>query len=355
MHKVMLVDDFEIFRSQLKQQESWKNQSQFCIAGEADNGVEALEYLRGHPVDILVTDIKMPKMDGIELLQAVKEERLCECVILLSEYADFEYAREGIVLGAFDYLIKPVSDGTFLNALKRAADFLRQSAARPELQDALYDERNAVIKSILQGSDHFQEAVARLSEKCYSMADQDFIKSGAFLAKTIKKIYAVLVQERSWLPLLVPEVEHVCSEILQCDTMYMALSIFEEYMREVYTIVHLYGPPNLPELSAKVVAYVLSHPYDKLTLAQTAEKCFVNKAYLSHRFKIDVGKSFVEYVGCVKMQIARKLLDEADVTIAEVADQLHYEDPKYMSRLFKNYFGMAPSDYKKTRENCEKE
>lgn len=345
--QIMLVDDYEIFRKQLKRQRYWKNQSDFVITSEADNGWDALLALRKNPVDILVTDIKMPKLNGLELLERARNEGLCKCVILLSEYADFEYARKGIILGAFDYIVKPVKEGSFQSVLSRAADYIEKLSKTENVGDDVLYERTTVVDCILNCSQNFEKAVFILLQKCYTSVNQDFVKSGVLLAETERKIYEAVVKKIKWLSLLIPNNEEICNKIIECDNTYTASAIFKDFLLGMYTAVKTYYPPHMSALSEKVVSYILEHPYDKLTLTCTAENCFVSKAYLSHSFKSDMGKSYVEYIIRLKMQIAKKLLLETDLNVAEIAEKLNYDDSKYMGRLFKNIFGLTPTDYKK--------
>ncbi len=103
--KILVVDDEKPIRQWFA----------FCIqrfdrpyqlAGEAANGREALEIFRRERPDVVITDIKMPLMDGIELMKAVKQEDPAAEVVILSCYADFKFAQEAIKLGAADYLLK---------------------------------------------------------------------------------------------------------------------------------------------------------------------------------------------------------------------------------------------------------
>lgn len=352
MHDIMLVDDFEIFRKQLRRQKYWQNQSDFSITEEADNGWEALVSLRKKPVDILITDIKMPKLNGLELLEHVREEGLCKCVILLSEYADFEYARKGIILGAFDYIVKPVKENSFISVLCRAADYIVKLSKAQETTDELSYEQTALVNCIVTGSDNLETLISDLLQKCYESVEHDFVKSGVLLAKTEKKIYDAVTERIKWLPFLVPNIGMIYNKILQNDNAYTTSAIFEEFLREMYTIVKTYYPSSMSALSAKVVEYILAHPFEKLTLTDTAKNCFVSKAYLSHSFKSDMGKSYVEYVVYLKMQIVKKLLRETDLNMVEIAEKLAYDDYKYLGRQFKNIFGLAPTDYKKMNGIC---
>jgi two-component system response regulator YesN len=79
-----------------------------CVIGEAENGYEGLKMIRDLEPDIVITDIQMPKMDGLSMINGAKEMG-AKCVfVILSGYASFEYARQGIHLGVEEYLLKPV-------------------------------------------------------------------------------------------------------------------------------------------------------------------------------------------------------------------------------------------------------
>ncbi|MGI6125089.1 MAG: response regulator, partial [Acetivibrionales bacterium] len=110
MYKVMIADDIEILRYDLKRMKVWSETKDFAVEGEAENGLDALKKLRASDYDLLITDIKMPIMGGMDLLKAVSQEKLCPCVVLLSDYTEFAYAREGLLHGAFDYLGKPINN-----------------------------------------------------------------------------------------------------------------------------------------------------------------------------------------------------------------------------------------------------
>ena len=83
-----------------------------------------LEKLEKGDTDLFITDIRMPFVDGMELLKVIHEKQLCPCTILFSEYSDFEYARAGIVNGAFDYLLKSADESQLSDALDRAYSYL---------------------------------------------------------------------------------------------------------------------------------------------------------------------------------------------------------------------------------------
>lgn len=108
MYHVMIVDDEPIVRLGVKASIPWEN-GLYTLIGEYANGLAALEAMEGaeaERVDILITDIKMPVMDGLQLIGEALAIRPSLKVILLSSYNEFEYARQGLKLGVVDYMLK---------------------------------------------------------------------------------------------------------------------------------------------------------------------------------------------------------------------------------------------------------
>ncbi|NOU92704.1 response regulator [Paenibacillus sp. LMG 31456] len=120
MYKVIIVDDEKLLRQGFIHMTDWSVNG-FEIVGDASNGIEALELVERYQPDIVVTDIRMPGMDGIELTRILKQRYKDIQVIVLSSYNDFEYVKETLQLGALDYILKPTMQYTDLvNAMEKA-------------------------------------------------------------------------------------------------------------------------------------------------------------------------------------------------------------------------------------------
>lgn len=125
MYKVFLVDDEIVVREGIRSNFPWE-QTDFLLAGEAPDGEMALSMLQDIKPDILITDIRMPFMDGLELCRAVSATMPWMYIVILSGYDDFAYAREAISLGVKEYLLKPVSGQELLQVLNHIADCIRE-------------------------------------------------------------------------------------------------------------------------------------------------------------------------------------------------------------------------------------
>lgn len=113
---VLFVDDEEDYLTTLLK----RMRKRGIEASGAATGEEALDHLTGHPVDVVVLDVRMPGMSGIETLRKIKEMAPLTEVIMLTGHASLEVAREGMELGAFDYLMKPVGIDELLYKLEDA-------------------------------------------------------------------------------------------------------------------------------------------------------------------------------------------------------------------------------------------
>lgn len=132
MFQTLIVDDERIEREGLK-----KLIQRFQLplrVSLATNGQEALEQLRARPADLLLTDVRMPFMDGLELSKRALAEHPHLKVVLVSGFSEFEYARTALQLGISDYLLKPVQVSEFLSTMNKVIAGLRASASQKEEQ-----------------------------------------------------------------------------------------------------------------------------------------------------------------------------------------------------------------------------
>lgn len=152
MLKVLLVDDEPFILQGIKVIIDWEKEG-FEIAATAENGLEALEYLKKEKVDLIIADIRMPGMTGLELLEQIRREEISDAYfVILSGYAEFDYARRAMQNKCTEYLLKPVDRETLLKLLHKVralSDRERQESKAHEEMEHAYFSRHLI--SLIHG------------------------------------------------------------------------------------------------------------------------------------------------------------------------------------------------------------
>lgn len=130
--KVFLVEDEMVIRRGIKNSIDWEKEG-YIFCGEASDGERAYPMIIKEKPDILITDIRMPFMDGLELCKLVKKELPNIKILILSGYDEFDYAKEAIRLGVTEYLLKPISSGKLLEALNGVSESIRREKEDKDL------------------------------------------------------------------------------------------------------------------------------------------------------------------------------------------------------------------------------
>ena len=132
MLKLMIVDDEYLVRVGLRETIDWASIG-FEVVAEATNGKEALEKIHQLHPDIVISDVKMPIMDGVQLVAALQDDHFDGKVLILSGYNDFDYAKTSFENGLFRYLLKPLDNAELIAAVVEAGENWWQSARNAPL------------------------------------------------------------------------------------------------------------------------------------------------------------------------------------------------------------------------------
>lgn len=153
---VLFVDDEMIVRVALNSIVNW-SKTEFNIVGTVSNGKEALEFIESNQVSLVVTDLKMPEMDGIELVKRLYESKYEGKIIILTSYGEFEYARQAIRYGVSDYLLKATfTESTLLEAMRDAVKNLT-FVDENEINDTMDCFEEEEVRRMLQNYDYSLE------------------------------------------------------------------------------------------------------------------------------------------------------------------------------------------------------
>ena len=170
MYSVFIVDDEHIVLEGIRNTIDWDN-SQFTFAGEASDGELALSMIHEMKPDILITDIKMPFMDGLELAKILKKIQPWIRIIILSGHDEFEYAKAAISIGVEDYILKPFTHDDLIRSLTKVAANLdkekKQLSDMTQLREELESNstlmRNKFLSDLVFGNIDHAEAMQKAS------------------------------------------------------------------------------------------------------------------------------------------------------------------------------------------------
>ena len=132
-YRVMVVDDEPIVREAIASLIPWEKH-QISIVKTAAHAVEALDYLRNNDVELMLVDVRLPVMDGLELIRQVQQMNRGIEFVVISGYSDFTYAQQAVRLGVRDYILKPVDEASLLSVLKAGRDAWEQKRLMRQLQ-----------------------------------------------------------------------------------------------------------------------------------------------------------------------------------------------------------------------------
>jgi two-component system response regulator YesN len=350
MYKTFLVDDRDVFIREIAALRVWGAVSGFHISGSAPDGVDALDCLRSMPCDLVITDIRMPRMDGIDLLRKIKDEGLCPCVALASEYSEFEYARRGIVLGAFDYLVKPIAAERVGELLSRAKRFLEEQIStgclpllgrdgRMKMACALCSEKD-ILAMIGVNDINVPSAFESLSDRIGRLLPPGDPRFYGLCRRVYLNIVLEIFTRYPWLGLYITASRYEAPEIVGGEHDGSLRNVIEELLMFVGALL----PAGVHGTLRSICDFILENPDSKINLQVISEKFFINRTYLSNIFHQKTGLHLNKYITLVKLSRARFLLENSNKKIYEISYGLGYNDFNYFNKIYKKFSGNTPSE-----------
>jgi Response regulator containing CheY-like receiver domain and AraC-type DNA-binding domain len=351
MYRLIIIDDEELFRKNLINKIDWCSYG-ITIAGEAENGREALEIIRKIKPDIVICDIKMPIMDGISVLKNMENIGHTKFIIL-SGYNDFEFTRHAIMYGAFDYILKPLKEEELVGVLIRAVESLNKDIKKQTGNIKLNIELRKVMveryKSLFM---HFTESrdinsICMYIDNFYSEFDtashSDLLGNSLIefniLADEICRIFKldagpILDNYRAGNLIISPGTDKEAISV-------QVKKIFCEIINQLITAKNSEGKKIVND----VIEYIDSNYNEKISLESIARRYYINPSYFSQLFKLVSNHNFSTYLIEKRVQKARELLELGNLKVYQVSKMVGYDDDKHFSQIFKKYTGYSPTEY----------
>lgn len=348
--RVVIVDDEPWARSVIRSLGKW-DEYNLDIVAEAENGQQALRLIEEYQAEIVITDMRMPGLDGAELLQKLADTFPRLKIIVVSGYQDFEYLREAIRSQAVEYLLKPVKGEELNRCLEEVIKAYRDEQVVDSHSLALFvgssDQeqylgyRQSIYQHLLENN---RPAVIKGLEKLEAFLQNALVSPVTKSALvTVYRDYSLLLHELGAAGSSNEDRrEHLGLRLQDCSTVAQLI----KELAVLYT-EHI-DATEKQRLQAEqldmdsVVRHLERHFTDPISLETVAQRFYVTKEHLSRRFKAFTGETMSAYIARKRMEKAKELLTSTTLPLKDIAEMVGYPELAYFHRVFKKYYGTTP-------------
>lgn len=385
MKKVLIVEDEILARLGLRQLVDWRK-LELELLPDATDGEEALEMIRNSCPDIILLDLNIPKVSGLEILEFLKKEEMPTKVIVVSCQEEFDVVKKAMKLGAYDYLRKlNLSSDELENILEKCLVETEEriTVHMQGIREIRYEEIVRDSRDILAGACNYQtlicilakdtEELSRVTEMIHKWAETE-LREGLQIQKGNQYGIFGLIRQESYISINVlrrnfMDILGIYSMVAQSlngaleeieldgDNCHYQKIMMMESLREIEKWFLKFNDIFMEkfwiaykcsrsEILQKVVKYIEVHIMEPIHLSDAAAETGVSSAYLSTMFKKEMDYNFIEYVNLRKIELARQMLQDGKM-VYEVSELLGFENSTYFSRVFKRYTDVSPDTYRK--------
>ena len=406
MATMILVEDESFERNALRHCIDW-NLIGVQIIGEAANGAQGLSLVMDLRPDIVLTDVKMPVMDGIEMARRIRQFSEETKILFVSSYDDFEYAKQAIDLAIKAYIMKPVNEAELLRVVKKAVDEVTGSALEKRMYNKISNNytvslslaRQALVTRLLNGVSALEEDIASLGMDWLHALDGLvlclFLTLYSQSQPDVKPIPLKEMNRRS--PTVCSQCVHVCINpgnlITLCafspaeaETGCLKMEAFIQdfltssgygemriesvrsapggeggapadlYAEILRRNMAGYAVPSewnekrkSKRQTVEMVEQIIQQEYQQpLTLENIAQRIHFTPNYLGTIFKAEKKLSINRYLMRVRMTKAEELLRQSMLSVNEIAEQCGFGSITYFHTTFKKEKGVTPAEFRRS-------
>ena len=395
MFRVLLVDDERIILEGLKNLICWQEFG-FSEVDTATSVQEALALIAKRSYDVLITDIRMQDLSGIDLLRHVYECRIPMKTIVLSSYSSFSYIKAALQYGIENYLLKPVDEDELRSTLSHVVEKIalkRETSYYTQMKESVMLENT--LELWMKGDISIETVSERLSfygikpnysfyitsiihstiqtpasERDYELRESVVHKLIARYKTPTGRLIAVwTVNDQLLITLcrnnaiareefqcIADYVCKLCQQTLRGDWHYVlgfpvahSSKIFESYLdctRQLNANSDDAQESKMHPVIRQIVRELHQNYSYGYSLKLLASRYNLSQAYLGRLFKTEVGKLFTDYLCEIRLEAAKKLLEETDMKSCDIAAQVGFQNQNYFSNVFKKCVGEYPSIYR---------
>lgn len=297
----------------------------------------ALQHVENNQTDLLLTDIRMPGQDGLWLVNQIEKLNRNIAIIIVSAYDDKQYLFKAIKSPlVFDYITKPFLKDEFVELVNMALNYQQKNMAVNDLNV------NALLSAINNSE----------SQQAEQLIVSYFRKEGGNIINLKNSIYGTIMSISN--TIFTSSANEAVMKMMQ---KVYELNDREELMNEFISFIR-YCISNSEQTSSvttivagclKIINSEISNP--DLNLNMVADMLAVTPNYLSNRFSRDMKQSFSNYLSSLRIQKAKDLLKQLNIRVYEVAEKTGFSDAAYFNKVFKDFTGLTPLQYRNEKIN----
>ena len=357
MYKLIIADDEALIRAGLYYRNDW-NAMGYEVIAMLEDGSDVLKLLEEQRADVLLTDICMYQVSGLQAANIIREKYPWMKVVLLSGYKEFEYAKEAMHCGVYEYLLKPIDYDKLRDVFAKIKEEL--DAAQHEEQllhsfgeaeyDQMIDLTRLVTGSVLGEGEDTWLAYVRLKPLIHNAPPQvREIVIKRLLEQLQSKLY---VKDAALAADFNRKLKQIDFMDASGDGVSKSLSALLSQLNDNLVAKNLIAAPKKgnDDSISKACNWIDNHLGDDFTYQDVAEFVHLSPRHFRRRFSSEMGETFTDYVLRVRMEGAMRLLEEGEIMPEDVSQAVGYRDDKYFQQLFKKYTGCTVREYRQKKQ-----
>ncbi|HZG57040.1 response regulator [Paenibacillus sp.] len=349
MYTVVTIDDEPLVKKTLRVLIERYPEELYQVVGEAEDGKEGLELIESLAPDLVITDLNMPVMGGLELIERLRAAARDVEVAVLSGYDDFDFAQQALRFGVVDYILKPIRPESVRQLLdrfhaKRSAD-AAASSGRGAWISFCSETAKALAERVwlldVPGAD---EALDRFAGGAAARGLRGEVEAEAYQALATLIGSELSQRGAGGLEPLPVELESGAETPLPSS---MRDEVRRRLKAKIAELQDARQVGNHQGIRA-AVAYLDARFHDPaVSLPLVAGVAGMSQAHFSRTFKKEMGVSFVEYVTRQRIERAKALLDAPGTKSWEIAESVGYQEYAHFAKVFRKYTGLTPTEYRR--------
>lgn len=382
MYSILIVDDEISTRERIKNYLS-AQEDLFDEVYCATDGEEAIQLLEVKKPQLIMTDINMPHMDGLELIEALKMQNREVTIIVLSGYDEFSFAQRAMRNGVEYYLLKPVDRRELVELMQSIKnDYFKRLQSKEEdkkkkerLQQQQQVLSNRLINAMFKGPIEKSEWEMELELLDLNKEDISYTICIILNEKAemipCKQMFLEKCEVFGLKVRILAEIEGECVTLVEIGTgdekkkieqwiceskskknvgSKLQWGVIVDRISDIY-ISYQAARKDVGILKVNMVERALKHIEKRwndpqLALADIAEELHISQNYLRFLIKEGTGCSFVKYLTSLRLERAALMLEQTELKVQEIALKVGLDDAGYFSRIFTKEYGCSPSVYR---------